>query len=163
MPTEAGKALLERLETIWTWMLQNVLASLPEDKYEWADVLGQIPYEVVKETLPAIEAEAAAIAAPPPGTRLILASENLLELFGARTDSGARLTAEWGEPDENGWYRPVFTATDDGWLDGIRAEAANAERERLRALINLIKWPDTPAALAARAVMFLGLDPEPAP
>ena len=101
--------------------------------------------------------------APPPGTRLILASENLLELFGARNDYGDRITSEWGEPDENGWYRPTFTATDDGWLDGIRAEAANAERERLRALINLIKWPDTPAALAAKAVVLLGLVPESAP
>ena len=101
--------------------------------------------------------------APPPGTRLILASENLLELFGARTDYGDLITSEWGEPDENGWYRPTFTATDDGWLDGIRAEARQQERERLRALLNLTKWPDTPAALAAKAVMLIGLaDPEPA-
>ena len=67
----------------------------------------------------------------PTGTRLILASENLLESWGTRTDSGARITADWGEPYPEGWYEPVFTATDDGWLDGIRAEAATAERERL--------------------------------
>lgn len=46
---------------------------------------------------------------PPPGSRLILASENLLEYWGTRTEDGSRITVEWGEPDENGWYAPVFT------------------------------------------------------
>ncbi len=45
----------------------------------------------------------------PVGTRLILASENLLDEWGTRTEDGYRITAKWGEPDENGWYAPTFT------------------------------------------------------
>jgi hypothetical protein len=51
--------------------------------------------------------------APPDGTRLILASEAFLEDIGTRTADGRRITAEWGEPDANGWYSPTFTAHDD--------------------------------------------------
>lgn len=49
---------------------------------------------------------------PPPGTRLILASEDLFDLFGTRTEDGAQLSYEWGEPDANGWYMPTFTRTE---------------------------------------------------
>jgi hypothetical protein len=45
---------------------------------------------------------------PPKGTRLILATENLLDMWGTRTEDGYRITAEWGLPDKNGWYTPVF-------------------------------------------------------
>lgn len=48
---------------------------------------------------------------PPPGTRLVLVSEDALELFGTRTEDGDRLSFEWGEPDENGWYSPIVTRT----------------------------------------------------
>ncbi len=54
------------------------------------------------------EAERSAAAAPPPGTRLILAHENLLDEWGTRTEDGRRITVEWGEPDEHGWYTPTF-------------------------------------------------------
>lgn len=47
--------------------------------------------------------------APPAGTRLILASENLLEHWGTRTESGRRITVEWGEQRPEGWYEPTFT------------------------------------------------------
>jgi len=64
------------------------------------------------------------------------------------------------EPLPDGYVDPV---TPDA-IAAIEAEARQQERERLRALLNLITWPDTPAALAAKAVMLIGLaDPEPAP
>lgn len=47
--------------------------------------------------------------APPAGTRLILASENLLDTWGTRTEDGYAIRVEWGEPDKNGWYTPTFT------------------------------------------------------
>jgi hypothetical protein len=48
---------------------------------------------------------------PPEGTRLILAATDLISYFGTRTGEGRTLTAEWGEPDANGWYTPTFTAS----------------------------------------------------
>ena len=84
---------------------------------------------------------------PPPGTRLILASENLLDSWGTRTDDGALITAEWGEPYPEGWYEPTFTIMDDDWLDDIRAEAAAQERERLRR--RLVLLPAIVASMAA--------------
>lgn len=47
--------------------------------------------------------------APPAGTRLILASENFLDEWGARTNDGYALRVDWGKPDKNGWYTPTFT------------------------------------------------------
>jgi hypothetical protein len=59
----------------------------------------------------AIERQARAIERkcqqPPAGTRLILASEDLFVLFGTRDAAGNRLSYEWGEPDEHGWYTPT--------------------------------------------------------
>jgi hypothetical protein len=37
---------------------------------------------------------------PPPGTRLVLMSDELFEMLGADR-------VEWGEPDEHGWYVPT--------------------------------------------------------
>ena len=51
---------------------------------------------------------------PPPGRRLVLVGEDVLAQWGTRTESGMKITAVWGEPDENGWYEPIFTVTDDG-------------------------------------------------
>ena len=51
---------------------------------------------------------------PPAGTRLVLASESLLDQWGTRSDDGRKLSAEWGEQHDGGWYEPVFTARDDG-------------------------------------------------
>jgi hypothetical protein len=63
----------------------------------------------------------------PLGTRLILASENLLEQFGTRTERGERITAAWGEPTADGWYEPVFTVHTDDRLDDLDAAWAAAE------------------------------------
>ena len=67
---------------------------------------------------------------PPAGTRLILASDELLDRWGTRTASGAAITAEWGEPAPEGWYEPIFTTTDDGKEVVDRAEIA-----RLRSIL----------------------------
>jgi hypothetical protein len=61
----------------------------------------------------------------PPHTRLILAAEDLLGMFGTRTDDGRKLTAEWGEPSPEGWYEPTFTANGPPELEVAR-ERANA-------------------------------------
>jgi hypothetical protein len=47
-------------------------------------------------------------------TRLILASKDLLETWGARTKEGWKITAEWGDMKPEGWYEPTFTKTNDG-------------------------------------------------
>lgn len=41
--------------------------------------------------------------------RLILASEDLLDTWGSRTNDGRRITVEWGDPSPEGWYVPAFT------------------------------------------------------
>lgn len=73
----------------------------------------------------------------PTGTRLILASENLLDVWGTRTELGERITVQWGEPEPEGWYLPTFTVHQEGKLPDLsetrrlRAiEAAARERER---------------------------------
>ena len=40
--------------------------------------------------------------------RLIRVSTDLLSQFGTRTECGERITAEWGEPDADGVYEPIF-------------------------------------------------------
>ena len=72
---------------------------------------------------------------PPIGTRLILASEGFLERIGTRTERGDKITAEWGEPDDRGWYTPIFTAhADDNLIAEATAHAdAQASLARLRA------------------------------
>lgn len=47
----------------------------------------------------------------PQGTRLILATEDLMTYFASYTEDGCPITFEWGEPDEHGWYAPTFTIT----------------------------------------------------
>lgn len=49
-------------------------------------------------------------------SRLIRASEELIPQWGTRTNDGRRITAEWGEPDAEGIYEPIFTVTDDGMV-----------------------------------------------
>ena len=83
-------------------------------------------------------------ATPPEGTRLILASDELLDRWGTRTASGAAITAEWGEPTPEGWYEPVFTTTDDGKEVVDRAEIARLRRieEAARLPHNVVSHPD---------------------
>lgn len=65
---------------------------------------------------------------PPEGTRLVLVNIDALSMFGTRTYDGRALTAEWGEPDEHGWYNPTFTATGPAEIARLRKieEAARA-------------------------------------
>jgi len=119
------------------------------------------------EHIAAIEAEAAAQErarlTPTPGQRLILIAEGLLELFGGRTDDGRAITAEWGRPDDHGWYTPTSSATDDGWLERQRAEAAAQERARLRRGLYELSTLDLPTGVYVDldAVHNLLLDPVP--
>lgn len=43
--------------------------------------------------------------------RLVRVSTDLLSVFGTRTETGDRITAEWGEPDADGIYDPIFRTT----------------------------------------------------
>ena len=65
--------------------------------------------------------------APPPGIKLILASEDLLAEWGTRTERGERITAEWGEPDEHGWYTPMFTVHADDRIGALDAAWATVK------------------------------------
>jgi len=78
---------------------------------------------------------------PPPGTRLILASENLFEHWGTRTEDGRRLTVEWGEPRPEGWYEPVLTAHADDTLVPIpTAPPALDDLERIMVAAIRHRW-----------------------
>lgn len=77
--------------------------------------------------------------APPRGTRLVLVSEDVTEIFAARSAEGRRLTFEWGEPDEHGWYTPAITEHDD---DNLATQAAAAERARLREAVEWMRSGD---------------------
>ncbi len=50
-------------------------------------------------------------------------SRELVERFWARTDDGARVTVEWGEPDAEGFHEPIFTRHDDDKLVPPAADA----------------------------------------
>jgi hypothetical protein len=70
---------------------------------------------------------------PPEGTRLVLVGVEFLSQFGTRTDSGDFITAEWGEPDEHGWYTPTFTAhADDNPTQALRDRVADLEHHIIR-------------------------------
>jgi hypothetical protein len=75
--------------------------------------------------------QARAQGAVPEGRRLILAAEDILEYFGTRTERGEKLTAEWGEPDEHGWYTPTFTVH----YDDVSAQSEDRAEPGLRAAL----------------------------
>jgi len=76
----------------------------------------------------------------PPGTRLILASENLLEQFGTRTERGERITAEWGDPSPQGWYEPRFTAHTDDRI-GLDVERLARAMTNAFRMVAVEHWP----------------------
>lgn len=88
----------------------------------------------------------------PIGTRLILASENLLDQFGTRTERGEKITAEWGERTPQGWYEPVFTVHYDDTLAGnpIRAALERIKGPILTAAHVLGSTPEEPVWVVKR-------------
>ena len=62
--------------------------------------------------------------ATPEGTRLVLVSGNLLDVWGARTIEGYRITADWGEQQPEGWYVPTFTVDAEDRADLLAAVEA---------------------------------------
>lgn len=82
--------------------------------------------------------------APPDGTRLILASDLLMDMLASRTDDGRVVRYEWGEPDANGWYSPTFTASEDDVTRDYRdLPRLRAVEEAARAVIDMLGfWPD---------------------
>ncbi len=104
-------------------------------------------------------------------TRKMLVSEELAESWTWRTADGRVLSFVWGEPDADGFYEPTFTATDDGWLDAQRAEAAATERARLLDAVEALplamsdslanpKWVIDRAAVLALLAAKRGADGE---
>lgn len=67
----------------------------------------------------------------PLGTRLILAQDDILAQWGARTLDGYRITAEWGEQKPEGWYEPTFTVHYDEPLVDVEQLVRKLE-QRLR-------------------------------
>lgn len=45
----------------------------------------------------------------PTGTRLILVSADLFDMWTLRGPSCERVTVDWGERTPEGWYEPTFT------------------------------------------------------
>ena len=78
-----------------------------------------------------------------PGTRLVVVSEDIDTLFVGRNEHGDRLTFEWGEPDERGWYTPTITQHTD---DNIVEQHEQALRER--------GWRDEDEAATDAAMNF---------
>lgn len=114
-----------------------------------------------RQVIDAIDAFEAAVRAeyldPQDRWRLVRVGTEFLSQFGTRTEDGARLTAEWREPDAAGIYEPVFTRHEDDnpiresaeTLAALReaAEAVANESPRNRAFIE--KWQRLRAALVA--------------
>jgi len=90
------------------------------------------PEDSIARKVRAIEAAALRDAAPPPSTRLVLMSEDLLAAIATRRENGNRLSFEWGEPDEHGRYTPVITEHAD---DNLIRDAARALRRDVEALL----------------------------
>lgn len=64
--------------------------------------------------------------------RLVRVSTDLLSQFGTRTERGERITAEWGEPDAEGVYEPVFTVhADDRLCSGARPRGLGGDTSGL--------------------------------
>ena len=104
---------------------------------------------------------------PPPHTRLILASEDLLEQFGTRTENGSRITAEWGEQKPEGWYEPTFTrhADDDiarqaaigAAVEADDAKVVTVESLRSAMVRSRVYAGDMAASTAAARIIFAAL------
>jgi hypothetical protein len=56
-------------------------------------------------------------------------SVDLLESIGTRDADGRRLTFEWGEPDEHGWYTPTITTHEPGLIEEAIAGVTEAFAE----------------------------------
>lgn len=82
------------------------------------------------------------------GMRLILASIELLDMLGTRTERGERITAEWGEPTPECWYEPTFTVHTDDSLGAALSAAEDREKELRAALTD-----------AATHIISIGLPP----
>lgn len=85
---------------------------------------------------------------PPYRTRLAIVADDILSIWGTRTEDGCALTAEWGEPDANGWYVPIFTAHQPAVIREQWAEIAH-----LSWAIERFLTVDVRATKTARAIL----------
>lgn len=99
----------------------------------------------------------------PFGTRLILASDDLLDKWGTRTEDGLRITLDWGTQWPEGWYTPVLTTHDGPRISDYErvAEALDGLLRTLHALETIApqttvvgyETDDVEAVLAADAAL----------
>ena len=67
---------------------------------------------------------------------LVKVTPELMEQWTSRTIDCDKLVWDWGKPDYDGYYAPTVTIDrSDNPLTTARAEAAQQERERLRAIV----------------------------
>jgi hypothetical protein len=83
-------------------------------------MVGTDPYVRLSAAL-ALIPKGSVLVTPRPGNRLVEVGPSLFDPedphyaeLGWRTLDGRRLTVEWGEPDKQGIYELLLTATDDG-------------------------------------------------
>jgi hypothetical protein len=92
-----------------------------------------------------------------PDVRLVRVTKVALDEWGTRTFDGRRLTAEWGEPDDEDCYTPTFTATDDG----SRIVTAESLTRALRQSgLSVVQPPDFPFQPNGTAAIFAALAAE---
>ncbi len=94
-------------------------------------------------------------ATPPPGTRLVIVAVDFLEHWGTRNERGDRLTFEWGEPDEHGWYTPTITEHYDDNLVRSRDAELRAAMEGLAGMDDQDYGLGNPAFIERSAVLRL--------
>ncbi len=74
--------------------------------------------------------------------RLIRVAEDFVERMRLRTDEGWLITVTWGEPDTDGVYEPILTATDDGCVL-VRAGVLDRLRKIEAAARLVSEWHDS--------------------
>ena len=103
--TTAG--LQAKVELRRAWFEANPNQPIPEARAQVDRLIAAIEREVLRTPYGMV----------PANCRLILASDNLLDNWGTRTERGERITVEWGEPSPEGWYEPQFTVHADDVLE----------------------------------------------
>jgi len=104
------------MESVRSWMGLDVWLSLGHDFHDWpgwtadgwADMMAEIrPLAATPAPLDRLRARISLEAIN--GTRPVWIGEGVFERYAARTAEGWPVTIEWGEPDADGFYSPVFT------------------------------------------------------
>jgi len=80
-----------------------------QDARRHAEVAGNVSAKLFEAALDEARADERARLTQSEHWRLVRCSIDLLATWGTRTEQGEEITVEWGEPDADGIYEPVFT------------------------------------------------------